>query len=356
MRLHSKFAVAALSLAAAMGCSAQSPSPNPPPADAAADLGVDAVVPPDGSRGDAASDARTDGPRVDGGSCPVPPTPMGASRAAAMCTSDTMCGKDLACDTDFLNGFCQAECTDNPSQACEAAQCGGTGATCLSLGDGPDAISFCTAVCNPSARTGMPGSCRAGTVCTGWWYTHETGEPDRTGCEYFCSTNAHCPAGMACNTRTGECGRAPSTTLRADGEPCDPSREPDTGPSTQCRGICFAETAAPSEGICGSFINLATTPDCPDSPMIIRPDAPSDENGRTDNLAICIYRECNTDADCTLPLRCIAGEGGEPNYCSYGMGIPAPDGGVRDGGPTDATADRPADAGGTDATADRPGG
>ena len=43
----------------------------------------------------------------------------------------------LACDTDFRAGFCTAECTDSTSQACEQAQCGGTGATCLTIGAQP---------------------------------------------------------------------------------------------------------------------------------------------------------------------------------------------------------------------------
>jgi len=44
---------------------------------------------------------------------------------------------------------------------------------------------------------------------------------------------------------------------------------------------------------------------------------------------------------------------GDSPVCTYGEGIPAPDGGAPDAAPADAT---PADAGATDATADRAGG
>jgi hypothetical protein len=348
MQNHWKYAAAALTLAGAIGCGSSTPTNTP--TDAAPDAD-DATALPDAS-GDAGADApgdradapRADAPRTDAGSCPVAPTPMGTSRAGAMCTDNAACGAGLECDTDFLNGYCSTECTNNASQACEAAQCGGNGATCLSLGDGADALMFCAPTCNPSARAGMPGTCRAGTVCTGWWYTHGDGAPDRPGCEYFCSSNAHCPAGMPCNLRTGECGMAASTTLRADGEPCNPQMDPDTGPSVQCRGYCFVETDNDREGLCGSLLDIGATPNCHDNPTLVHPIAPSDDNGRTDNLGLCIYRECTTDADCTLPLHCVAGTDGDPNVCTYGDGIPAPDGGVRDGGSDAAPADASADA------------
>jgi hypothetical protein len=324
-----------------VGCGSGGPSS--PSIDAATETPGDVTV-LDDMRSDRVRDIdmggdRNDGARPDGSTCPVAPTPMGTSRAGAMCKNDMACGAGLRCEESFRDGYCTAECVDDPSQACEAAQCGGNGATCLAFGDGPNAVTFCAAVCTPTARAGMPGSCRAGTVCTGWWYTHASGEPDRTGCEWFCANDSHCPAGMPCNTRTGECGAAASTTLRADGEPCDPTRDPSDGPSRQCRGVCFSETDNDREGICGSLINLAVTSDCPDSPSRIRPIAPANENGRRDNLGLCIYRECSSDADCTAPLRCVAGEDGEPNVCTYGEGIPAPDGGVRDVGGEGAPSD-----------------
>ena len=308
-----------------------------------ADTGNDATradASTDGARSDASTDASADRPRTDG-SCPVDPTVTGTSQVGAMCTADAMCGTALSCDTDFPGGFCWAECTNSTSATCEQAQCGGRGSTCLSLGDGADATSFCAPTCTPTARTGNPGSCRAGTVCTGWWYTHDQGEPDTTGCEYFCQSDAQCGTGMRCNTRVGECGdTGTNMALRADGSPCDPTME------GQCRGICFQETDDDHQGICGSLINMAVTPSCPDDPTHIRAVAPTDDNGRIDNLGLCIYREdCNSDADCAAPLRCFPSDNGDPSYCSYDDGtLPSPDAGVRDAS-TDAARDASADGG-----------
>lgn len=358
----------AITLALALGCS--SSGGDTPTGDAS--MPTDIAVTPDAPAADvppadvARADASTDRPRTDAGTgCPVDPTVTGTSNAGAMCTSDMMCGGSLGCDTDFAGGFCTTECTESTSATCEQAQCGGRGSTCLSLGDGADAVSFCTAACNPTARTGNPGSCRAGSVCTGWWYTHDQAEPDTTGCEYFCQTDAQCAAGSRCNTRRGECGDNPVVaTRRADGQPCDPTVETGDPPmNTQCRGICFQETDDPHQGLCGSLVNLAVTPACPDDPMHIHAIAPSDANGRTDNLGLCIYREdCVTDADCTAPLRCIPGADGDPNYCGYDDGtLPPPDAGAPDSGTRDAATDAtPAadasatDAGTRDASADAP--
>mgnify|MGYP000875923673 CR=1 FL=1 len=91
-------------------------------------------------------------------------------------------------------------------------------------------------------------------------------------------------------------------------------------------------------GICGSLINLAVGGDCPDSPTAIHPLAPGDENGASDNLALCIYRECMSDADCTAPLRCVPGTSGDPDTCGYDDGsLPPPDAGT-DAATTDAPA------------------
>ncbi len=354
-------------IALALGCGS-STNGNPPPADVPAgdapaiDAPSDDTPSADAPRTDAPrSDATGDRPRSDGG-CPVDPTPTGTSRASAMCTEDSQCGGgSLGCDDGIAGGACTAECVNSTSQPCERAQCGGNGATCLTIGDGPDSASFCAASCNPTARAGNPGSCRSGTVCTGWWYTHEGATPDATGCEYFCTSDATCPMGQRCNVRTGECGDAAAdTTRRADGQPCDPSMESGDPPmNTQCRGICFQETDDPHQGICGSLVNLAATPECPDNPTHIHALAPSDDNGRVDNLGLCIYVEdCTSDADCAAPLRCTPGEDGEPSYCTYDDGtLPPPtDGGVRldaasDGGPSDAAVD----SGPRDASADGAG-
>lgn len=360
--MHRSIKLLSIAFALALGCSSNGGDGNTPvdasTTDSTADAPTTDTPASDRTSTDAIAtdaprtDAATDRPRSDAGGCPVDPsTVTGASTAGAMCTGDGMCGS-LQCDTDLAGGYCWGECTESTSATCEQAQCGGRGSTCLSLGDGADAFSFCAVTCNPTARAGNPGSCRTGTVCTGWWYTHDGAEPDTTGCEYFCQSDAQCGTGLHCNSRTGECGEDPvPTTGRADGEPCDPSLD-----TNQCRGICFQETDDEHQGLCGSLVNLAATPNCPDNPSHIRAIAPSDDNGRTDNLGLCIYHEdCNTDSDCTAPLRCFPGVDGEASYCDYDDGsLPPPDAGT-DAGPRDAVTDTaadvtPADAGTADAS------
>ena len=352
--MHRPLKCLSLALSFALGCS--SSGGGTPSTDAST---VD-VPQSDAPRADAqdAGDASVDRPRVDSG-CPVDPTPTGASVAGAMCTGDAQCGGGpLTCDDGIAGGYCTTDYMISTAQACEQAQCGGRGATCLSLGDGADAVSFCAPTCTPTARAGNPGACRAGTVCTGWWYTHDSAEPDATGCEYFCQTDAQCGAGARCFTRTGECGdEAVVMTRRPDGSPCDPTLETGDPPmNTQCRGVCFRETDDPRQGICGSLVNLAATPDCPDNPTRIRAIAPSDDNGRTDNLGMCIYLEdCVTDAECMAPLRCIPGTDGEASYCGYDDGtLPPADAGVRpDASATDAAVTDASAADASDAAGDR---
>jgi len=279
--------------------------------------------------------SQTDAPRTDASRADVAPRDVpdaGPARASAACMKDTECGGPLICDTDTPGGFCTAECTDDPSQTREQAQCGGRNTTCLSIGDGADSFSFCAQACNPTARPGAATACAAGRICTGWWYTHEGDEV--TGCDFFCASDAQC-AGERCNTRTGECNAAGFVmTRRADGEPCDPRLEDRDPPANQCRGICFIEGNNPGEGLCGSLLNLGVTQDCPDDPSHIFPIAPADENGATDNLGICIYRECMSDADCARPLRCVPGTNGDPPSCTYPSlagdgGLPPVDASVR---------------------------
>jgi hypothetical protein len=124
------------------------------------------------------------------------------------------------------------------------------------------------------------------------------------GCLPHCTTDAHC-AGVVlgdegaarCNTRTGNCVNAvPAMTLRADGAPCNPMMN-----VPQCRGICFSlSSMRPAEGLCGSYINLRTTERCADFDLETM--APVVEMG--DNLAVCIFRNCNTNAQCSDGLVC----------------------------------------------------
>jgi len=257
-------------------------------------------------------------------------TSGGASRAGAACTMpdpmggmDPACGDTLVCIPTGSTPMCTTNCENASSQATERSQCGGTGSTCLTQGDGDTASSICTASCRPAAMTVATGACRSGQVCTGWWYTHAGATPDSTGCFPFCSTNADCGAGATgsiCNARTGSCGSTPVDVTRLpDGSPCNPqTRVTLPGETTprniQCRGICFSTSSArPTEGLCGSFINTRIATACPDEPTAIEPRAPMG----ADNLAICIFKGCTRNADCRSPHIC--------RYPEDASGMPATD-------------------------------
>lgn len=328
-----------------LGCSSSTTTPNPVDAAVAQDMVT--VDSPSGSDAPRADGPRADAPSTgqDGGLGDVP------TRASGPCTSDDDCA-GLSCDDTVGGGFCSADCTNSASQVTEQRQCG-RGGTCLSIGD-EDPTTFCARACTPSARTEATGACRAGTICTSWWYTHA--DDETPGCDVFCATDANCLTGEHCHPRTGFCeDTAPSTTLRADGEACNPQMEPDQGPSTQCRGICFAvsDEMHPREGICGSLVNLGVTTRCPDLPDRIFPEAPSNEDGRTDNLGLCIYKTCTTAADCAAPLQCTVDTAGGPSYCDYASNGDPIDGGTGDAAVTDAarTDATSADAASTDAGA-----
>jgi hypothetical protein len=314
-----------LLMAAAVGCGSdpmQTPTPTQdaaPSVDTATgtDAAQDTAAPPQDARVDARADAATptDVPPSNAGRACTMPDPMGGT--------DPACGDSLQCIPTGTSPICSGTCEDNASQATERAACGGTGSTCLTQGEGAMANSICTAACRPSAMTVATGACRNGFVCTGWWYTRMGGRPDSTGCFPFCSTNADCGAGapgMTCNARTGSCGMTGVDMTRLpDGSPCNPrmtvmvpgSMRPQ---NVQCRGICFGTSSArPTEGICGSFINTRVATGCPDDPESLNPLAPMG----TDNLAICIFRSCTTNADCRSPHVC--------RYPEDAAGTPATD-------------------------------
>lgn len=165
------------------------------------------------------------------------PTPAGGP-----CTQGgSECG-DLMCQDVGASGFCTGTCTEGTT---EQIQCGGLGSTCLTQGDGTNARSFCTQACTPSARSGATGACRAGTVCTGWWYTHAMGADD-PGCFPFCGANSG-SAGTTpvCNVRTGSCAATGVDMTRLpDGLACNPTMTvmvpgETTARNIQCRGVCF---------------------------------------------------------------------------------------------------------------------
>ncbi len=225
------------------------------------------------------------------------PDPMGAT--------DPACGA-LLCYSSGSVPFCTDTCSNSASQAVEQSMCGGAGSTCLTQGDAPDDSSLCTNTCRPTGTTTATGACRAGFVCTGWWFTHASGTPDTTGCTPFCTTNAHCATGSVCNTRTGDCGTSAFVAARLpDGAPCNPTVTTTVPGSTtpqnvQCRGLCFSVSDTATQGICGSFIDLRQTTSCPDTPATLFPLAPEG----TDNLGICIFKDCTRGTDCTAPLIC----------------------------------------------------
>ena len=238
-------------------------------------------------------------------------TSTGSSRAGGACTmgsatgeSDPACGA-LLCYAETALPYCTDGCTNSTSQAVEQSMCGGAGSTCLQQGDAPDDASICTASCRPSGTTTATGACRSGFICTGWWFTHATGDPDATGCASFCSSNANCQSGYRCNPRTGDCDAMGLVTTRLpDGSACNPTTTVtlpgETTPrNIQCRGICFTVGTA-TQGICGSFVDMHTTTTCPDNPAVIAPLAPPG----TDNLGICIFRDCARGSDCASPLIC----------------------------------------------------
>lgn len=282
------------------GCSGASDPPSPVDAGAA-----------DAPRTDAST---ADAARTDAGAADA-----GTSRAGLTCAADGECGGALTCDTDLPGGFCTADCADNASQAREREQCGGAGSTCLTYGEAPDAFSGCTRTCTPGARPGTPGACRAGQACTGWWFTRESLEPDAVGCDVFCTADAHCAAGERCNVRLGECGEPADLTARADGEPCDPTVQTGTpAQNRQCRGICYQIGDMRSQGQCGSYVDLSLTPRCPDDPAHLAPDGVFDDEGnRLDNIGECLFKTCETNADCTAPLQCVPGTGGAQALCGY---------------------------------------
>ncbi len=253
--------------------------------------------------------------------------------AGRRCTNDEACvtdAADLVC-TELPGGricsgvrFCE-----QGTIAQEEAQCGGRFSTCLAVGrraDGTQA-SACTRACVATAGSEETGACPSGSVCTTTSLLLDPMQTESPGCLPFCERDSDCTgiaAGdaslMRCNTRTGRCANEPhDPRLRADGLPCDPQEIVRTTVS-QCRGTCFALNAArPTEGICGSLINVGSgTGACPDG---------ADMRPRTvsgDNLGLCIVRDCERNDQCAPGLVCVHPEDSAtgvrvdlPRTCSY---------------------------------------
>lgn len=240
--------------------------------------------------------------------------------AGGPCASDDDCGTELQCFDNLVGGgWCSAGCDNDPSASFEQSECGGAGSTCLRRRSATTTVaeaSFCTRTCEPSASSERTGACRAGHVCTYFWLSQPVGETETAGCFPFCASDSQCvgvpvrdgttgevvPGMMAsrCNTRTGFCQVAPvDTALLADGLACNPQTVASTMRPV-CRGVCFGISSAhPEQGICGSYINTAVSPTCPDD-ATMQPLTPGD-----DNLAVCVFKNCAHNSDCGAGLRCV---------------------------------------------------
>lgn len=93
-------------------------------------------------------------------------------------------------------------------------------------------------------------------------------------------------------------------------------------------------------GICGSFINVATTTACPDEPTLLQPLGRSG----SDNLGLCILRTCSATQCCPSGLVCEVQQVGdteglcvfdEPTFPHIGCEAETDAGATGDGG-TDA--------------------
>ena len=267
-------------------------------------------------------------------------------RTGRRCTGDTDCADGQTCITTAQGRICTTgEGCEQGARADEESQCGGRGSTCLLYGStATQRLDICVRGCVATATSERLGACGEGFVCTTSWLRQPTGSTEATpGCLPHCTTDAHCAGvvlgdagAMRCNTRTGQCvNTPPAMTLRTDGSPCNPMM---TG-VPQCRGICFSLSAMrPTEGLCGSFINLRTTQQCADYDLETM--APRVPQG--DNLAVCIFKNCDTNAQCSDGLVCTFPEDAMgmvrndlPSSCGYATrnqpnGIPVSgDAGVR---------------------------
>jgi hypothetical protein len=227
---------------------------------------------------------------------PSTPGPTSAGPVGAPCLHDSACAEGLVCDVDYIGqGICTRFCGEGEADEDETL-CTEPGTTCLRAGR----KSFCTPACEP----GEPNTCAPGQICTGLWLQLENA--DTPGCLPFCQDDSQCGTGTACNPRTGTCGRPYNANGLEDGEPCNPQGE------DVCRGLCFQTDPDPTRGLCGSLIDRGRQDDCSDRPGTMTPLRP----GTGDDLALCIYRQCSDNDDCTAPLRCVR-QPLNPGQCAY---------------------------------------
>jgi hypothetical protein len=243
------------------------------------------------------------------------------------CTVDGDCGAGFRC----VENACTRACVENADPLVEQLECG-IQATCLLQGD-PPAPAFCARSCDAAASdTG----CRAGFVCTGFWFSRGTGMPDRAGCSAFCSADAHCPTGKKCNPRTGLCAdRGVDWAKKPDGDPCTPAAgESWKSPGQACRGVCLGTYATSyTEGICASRVDTRLAAACPDDPAHVLLDV-----SQGDDSGLCWMRSCQTSCECTAPLLCVADPGSKDAHCRYPLASEHA-AACADAGPKDASAD-----------------
>ena len=228
--------------------------------------------------------------------CDVEPPPAPdygpPNGAGHLCGNDSDCeGECVVCDGWSGKSQCTTACIDS-EPADEQEQCGDPESTCVSF---TPPYGACTKACVPMEA----GNCDPGLACTSAWFAREV--RDNAGCVAFCTSDADCSFGSQCNPRVGACGMAPAVEgLLADGEPCDPT-DLDALPESLCRGLCAGIVPTdPTHGLCASFIDRTTATECPDDPEHMKPFGPTD-----DELAICLYKGCSANSDCTAPLVCV---------------------------------------------------
>jgi hypothetical protein len=241
-----------------------------------------------------------------GDDAPPPERPRAPAPAAgAQCDNDDDCADGaLVCDARPPGGFCTAACVPSLDRLEEQAACGGPGTTCLNASSGP----YCTSTCTPGG-----GDCAPGQICSGFWFLQPEARPDVPGCYPYCAGDADCPPTTFCNPRHGGCGAPVDMAALPDGEPCALPAEGNGPPEVPCRGGCLRVGADPTQGICGSLWNTAVSNECPDDPAHI---APLTKAG--DEIGVCVFRKCQSDEDCTAPLRCRGGRlPGQTRRCEY---------------------------------------
>jgi hypothetical protein len=236
-----------------------------------------------------------------GTSLPENPDIVGGLGSACRNSSDCA-DPDLVCDARLPGGLCTLACDDLPTEPADESACFDDRlATCLSVQAG--GVGWCTPQCDNSAPAGEPGACLDNQVCTGLWWKRLPGPADAHGCLPWCHDDTPCGPERECFGRMGQCaphGATAGDAGKPDGEPCSVRARNDAGYSTECRGDCFfVFDASDDRGICASFLDFSVAKDCPDRPEVTRA-----LGFFGDDVAICLFRDCESTDDCTPPLVC----------------------------------------------------